>query len=807
MAIAASTSASPCQHCGLPLRNDQQKFCCAGCETIYAAIHELGLEHFYALQQGKLATSAEQPRQLGYTELDQPELDSILERTHQGVTTEATLYIDGIHCAGCLWILEKLPQFQHGVSSAQVLLGEGALRLRYLSDEVKLSDIARCIDRLGYPARIPSPHTNTLSQSRLSNRKDLLRIAAAGFSTANTMMLAVSLFQGFFTGIDPAIGHFFRWCSALLSIPALWAAWPMTSAALHSLRHRQLHLDLPIVLALWGAFSLSVVNTWLGREYVYFDSLCTIIFLLLIGRYLQARAVQKAQRESRRLWAFFPLEARLVTNSGSYQPVPLRALMPGMRVCVRAQERIPADLRIETGSSALDRSVLTGESLPIQVAPGDTAEAGTLNIESELIGTVMRVGTHTRMGAILHEMSRQEQSKTGLQSYLDRAAQGYMLALLIASIAIVYLWLPVGIEYVCEQLMALSMVACPCALAFSLPTTMSIALSRAAQAGILIRSANSLEELARIRHVVLDKTGTVTTGQLKISRILGAPLEEKNQELLASLLAINAQHPASRAIAQFLPSTPNATALSSAKVHPGLGVSAQGPEGEPLLLGSLRFVEAAQVQVPWELTEQYSYVFFCKADQAICGFELHDDLAPGASELVSELQAQSREVYLLSGDRESVAQSCGKALGIPSKQVHGNYSPEQKADAVQKLPPAVVIGDGVNDALALSKAQVAIGIHGGIEAVLEVADVFVARGGTQSLRACFAGARATMNSLKRILLFSVTYNSIGGLCAVLGLITPLWAAVLMPLSSLVVISHALGSRYFEDIQPKKVVGH
>lgn len=348
-------------------------------------MHEKGLEHFYEIKRAFLAGIRSEPQARSYEELDAPELSAALQISGVENDLEVTLNLDGIHCSGCLWVLERLPQFHPGIHSARVNLGDGSIRLRVDRSKTSISAIAATLNSLGYPTRIPSLGADVVArEERVIARNELLRLAAAGFSAANTMLLAVSLFQGYYTGIDAVIGHLFRWLSALLSIPALWAAWPMTRNALQTLKHRQLHLDLPVVAALWTAFLLSLLNTILARPYVYFDSLCTIVFLLLIGKRVQGRAVRRAQRECQKQWTFFPLQARTIDQHGLEKMVSVHTLSPGMLLRIKAQERIPADVRVKKGSSSIDRSVITGESTPVAVTVGDCAEAGQLNIDAEI---------------------------------------------------------------------------------------------------------------------------------------------------------------------------------------------------------------------------------------------------------------------------------------------------------------------------------------------------------------------------------------------------------------------------------------
>jgi Cu2+-exporting ATPase len=812
---ASAKQSACCAHCGTPLGQPAlaPAFCCSGCKLVYHSLQGLGLAQFYALRnpedRGRAAEDLVAER--SYQHFDTPEFSAKYVHTLPQGQARVVFYLPGIHCAGCIWLLEKLPQFAAGVTQSLVHFGRNELALCYDPQSIKLSSIATLLNSLGY-APIPAGDLAAREHERRQDRKALLRIGVAGVCMMNTMMLAVSLFQGLFTGMEEPFASLFRWLSALIAAPAVfYAAWPFYQSALRSLLLGALHIDLPISIAIVGAYAAGVLNTLAGREYVYFDSITTLIFLLLVARWIQQKAVRQARSSARTSWEFLPATALLVKEETTEKcsvkcavtELPAQALIE-----VPAGEIISADGIIESGSSSIDSALLTGESLPQAVAEGTAVFAGTLNLDSRLLVRVQSAGAATRVAKILAEVEASQFVKSPLENAANKLS-GYFVAGVLALAALTYLvWYFIDPLLAFDHMVAVLIVTCPCALGLAIPAAVSVAIGAASRAGILVKRADALERLAASEHYYFDKTGTLTEGTLVVEHCeYAAGFDAKQSAALAAYLAAcSPQHPAARALVKALAGSDALTAAPlRTRLIGGRGVLAELGDGSTALLGSRKWCLEqalsfdAQQQALLERWEAagLSPLIFAREGSVRALFGLRDSLAPAASHLLQRLQLLGRQVYLLSGDAKPIVQALAAKLSVPQSQAYGACYPEQKAAILSaNTSRTVMIGDGVNDALAMRQADLAIALRGGIEAALEVADIFVIRGGLEGVDGVVRAAQKLRAVIRRNLAFSVGYNCIGGLLALLGYVNPFIAALVMPLSSLTVIGSSVAARYY-----------
>lgn len=801
-----------CAHCGLPVPasrfdlQSEQQFCCDGCRSVFAILHSAGLGEYYAQRDPDDARAATpQKSQRKFEELDEPAFRQSHCQAAPGGVLRTEFFVEGVHCSACVWLLERLPRVTPAVLDARYDLTRAVLRITWDPTSAPLSEVARALDSLGYA---PHPtHSATLAaEQRKGDRALLLRLGIAGAAAGNVMLMALALYSGEYAGMAAEYATLFRWGSLAIATPAVfWAGSLFFRGGLAALRTRTPHMDLPVSLGLLAGYLGSAVNTLRGQGEVYFDSLCTLIFLLLVGRYLQRTHQRRSAKASELLNALSPTTACLVEGD-TLREVPANALQVGNIVEVRAGQRVTVDGVICEGSSALDTSLLTGESFPEEVSIGDRVHAGTTNLAAPFRVRVESVGSETRLGRLMHSVETTQRERAPIVRLADRVA-GYFVQAIVAIAALTLLvWWQLDASHAIDHTVALLVVTCPCALGMATPLAVSAALRAAARAGILFKGGEFIEELARPGIIVFDKTGTLTEGRLALVSWCG---DESIKPLVRAAEATSG-HPIARAFQRSLGET--SLPCSHRDEHPG-GVRASvgghdGSAARDVLVGSQSFVRAVLGSLPaWAVARARAYAAAGRTPVLIAVDGEVAALAAFAdsirSDAVSSLEKLARlgfQFEVLSGDDQRVVDAVVAELGVPLLNATGGASPEAKLAAINALRTegqrVFMVGDGVNDAAAMAAANVGIAVHGGAEACLSAADVFTTRPGLETVALAAQGSKRTLRVIRVGIGLSLGYNLLGVALAVTGQLDPLWAAVLMPLSSISVVTAALRARTF-----------
>ncbi|HWA74018.1 MAG TPA: heavy metal translocating P-type ATPase [Polyangiaceae bacterium] len=790
-----------CAHCGLPVPPAERaapgevSFCCAGCRTAYAIINQAGLGTYYT-QREKAAPAAEGVRTSArsYAEFDHPEFRARHVRSAaDGAHLE--LFLTGIHCTACIWLVERLSRVVEGVHSARFELGRSALEIVFDPERVTPSAIARGLAGLGYP---PHPSAERQQQAERGREKALVTRLGIAFALAgNVMLMALALYCG--AAKDAEYAALFRWGSLVLAIPSVfYCGGVFLRGALAALRTRTPHMDLPVSIGILAGFARSAWNTLTARGEVYFDSISVLIFLLLVGRWLQQRHHRGATRALELIAALAPASARTIDGETTRE-VPIAGLAPNALILVLENERIPADGVVLEGESSVDTSWLTGESLPEEVRPGSRVYAGTQNTAASLKIRVETAGSETRLSRLMQSVEQAQSRRAPIVRLADRVA-GYFVLVALALSAITFaLWWWLDPSQALDHAVALLVVTCPCALGMATPLAVNAALGRAARAGIFFKGGEFLEALARPGTIAFDKTGTLTEGKLALTAYLG---DDRAKPFLRAAEKASA-HPIARALVAAFGDTAE-LAVEHSEERPGAGVIAR-VAGREVRVGSADLVSPGRpLGEPWrgELARHAEQgrptVLVALDGEVVALAAFSDPLRADASASIERLREFGYRPAVLSGDRPEVVANVAKTLGKMS-DARGAMSPEQKLDWVNRARtagPVVMVGDGVNDAAAMAAADVAIAVHGGAEASLVAADAFTTLPGVGKVLEAVEGARRTLSVIRRGIVFSLAYNVVGvGLCMA-GKISPLLAAVLMPLSSLTVVATALRSRTF-----------
>ena len=790
--------AAGCAHCSLPIPAGLAgEFCCTGCELVHRAIAEHDLGSFYTLRDVSDARPARTTAR-DYDELD----DAAFHRIHvraEGLHARVALYLEDLRCTACVWLIEATARCVPGVVDVRVDLGRGRADVTWDPARCPLSRIARHLDRLGHPVH-PYRGLDRDDQRRREDRALLAKLGVAGAAVGNLMLLAIALYAGMFGGMNRADATFFRWASMVVALPALgFAATPMFKTALGALRARRLHLDLPLSIGILAGLGWGSANVVRGVGEIYFDSLAMLVFLLLVARWIVLRHQRRAASGAELLLALAPSRARRV-DATRVTEVPIEALAIGDRVAVRAGETIPVDGTVVSGRSTVDVGLLTGESRPVEIGAGSPVHAGTINLAGPIEIDVIATGEATRVGALVATIEALSTRKAAIERFVDRVAGRFVVVVTTAAALTVVGWSTVSLATGAEHAMALLVVTCPCALALATPLAVTVALGRAARRGILIKGADALERLATPGTMFLDKTGTLTAGKLAVVSWRG----DLDAAALAATVEAGSDHPIAHALGRHAEPRGVATAIEEQ-----LGRGIAGLVGaQRIVVGAPAWVRQRATLRPvievWiaELADRAETPVVIAIDgHAVAVAGLADPIRADAAAAIEQLGQLGWRVALLSGDEPRVVERVGEALGIPAGSRLGGISPEGKVAAVTAARthgPVVMVGDGVNDAAAMAAATTSIAVSGAAEIAIEAADVYLRDPSIVAIADAAAGGRATLATIKRSLYFSLTYNVVAGALAVTGLIHPLLAAVIMPLSSLAVLGNSLRSRAFRS---------
>ncbi len=807
-----------CTHCasqvpaGLVERDASQQFCCHGCRTAYSLIHACGLDRYYRLRDdaveeaGAILPVKQTDRRYG--EFD----DAVFRRLYCQSGTDGLvsieLVLEGVHCTACVWLLEKLPSLLLGVIESRLDLRRATVHITWNDSAVKLSRIALMLDSLGYRPH-PARDTTARSLRKSEDRRYLVNLAVAGACAGNAMLFAVALYAGLFDSIEDSHNQLMRWASMVVTVASLvWPGRVFFTSAWAAIRTRTAHLDIPIALALAAGGVWSVISAIRGTGEVYFDTLSVLVFLLLVGRFIQHRQQRWASDAVELLFSLTPTSTRRVVVDAAgvetINEVPVESLTEGDVVEVRAGDSFPADGEVMRGDSLVDQSLLTGESRPVSIGISAQAAAGSVNVTSTLRVRVTATGEATRVGRLMKMVEECSQRRAPIVRLADKISSFFTIGMLGAAALTLAAWLFIEPSHAIEHAVALLVVTCPCALGLATPLVLTVALGRAARAGVLIKGGDVIQRLSKPGAIYLDKTGTITFGRMAVVRWEGRSWVKP----LVAAIEMGSNHPIAVAMVRDLAGAADRGSMVGAvQSTQTTGGGVQGKVGvHDVAVGSPAYIRLQKPRDPdglWSFEESIvsqgvTPVAVMVNGELAAMAGVGDQIRPDAPRSIKEL-SQGWRVEVLSGDHPFVARSTGMRVGITQDRVRGGMSPEAKLKVVRdasKREATVMVGDGVNDAAALAAAGVGIAVHGGAEASLAAADVYLNTPGLTGVVDLIEGSRRTMGVIWRNLGVSVLYNVTAGTLAVTGHMNPLIAAIVMPISSLTVLVLSYKSRTF-----------
>ncbi len=691
------------------------------------------------------------------------------------------LSLPTIRCGGCVARIERALNAREDVVSARVNLTMQRANVTLRDADASPELIIDALSELGYEARAIEAGGTDIKGSDATGKGLLRALAIAGFGAMNIMLLSV----GVWSGADGQTRETFHLISALIALPVVaYAGQPFFRSAIGALRHGRMNMDVPIALAVILALSLSLFETVQGGTHVFFDAAVTLLFFLLIGRYLDHLMRERARSAVAGLAKLSPRGAMVRGTDGTLTYAALETVKTGVILSIAPNERVPLDVRILAGCTDIDRSLVSGEAMPVCARSGDTLEAGTLNLTGVIEAEVLRAVEDSFLAQMMKMQASAEAGRGTYVRIADRAARLYAPVVHLLALATFIGWVVVtGGDWQSSAFVAISVliITCPCALGLAVPVAHVVAAGRLMRMGVLMKDGSALERLAEIDCAVFDKTGTLTTGTPTISTMLNDPEMRSG----AQALAAHSVHPAARAIAAHLPRS--AVTVEDAEEHPGYGIEAS-VNGRVARLGRADWV--AEIA---EVADSAVSPAFAFEGGAAVSFDLSETLRDGAGDAISALQNNDIDVSILSGDMASRATRIATALGI--MQVRDNASPADKIATLEELRQnghhPLMVGDGLNDAAALAAAHVSMAPASASDAGRTAADFVFVRDNLNAVPDTVQVARQTARIVRQNFALAIAYNCIAIPLAVAGLVTPLIAALAMSGSSVVVIANAL----------------
>ena len=761
--------------------------------------------------------------------------------TRETQTVSASLNIGGMTCAACVYHVERALNGVPGVASASVNLGVEKATIEYAPAIAGLEELRRAVEDAGYTVESAADRERELERLSKVRETAALRnrlvVAAAG---------AILLFLGAFNGFPWVKGWmelgFYPFLLWLVATPVIfWSGAAFYRSGLAAVRHGTANMHTLIALGTGTAYGYSVAVVLLegfapsvlagagidGK--VFFETAAVIIALVLLGRFLEARARGQTSEAIRRLIELRPTTARVVREDGEVE-VPVEQVAVGDLLLVRPGEYIPVDGEVADGYSAVNESMLTGESMPVEKSPGGQVFAATLNQQGALFIRATRVGEDTTLAQIIRLVQDAQASRAPIQRLADRVSAWFVPAVVGVAAATFLLWLLIGpapaLTLAILVFVAVLIIACPCALGLATPTALIVGIGKGAEQGVLVKQAEALELAHRVDTVVLDKTGTLTTGKPQVTGIAVSGLDEDDLLALAASAERGSEHPLAEAIVaeaqhRGLPVQP----IFGLRNIPGQGIETK-VNGEPVLLGNRLLLETNGIPLDGLSSSAESFasqgmttMFLASGGEARGVIAVADSLKPGAREGVARLRGMGLSVVMLTGDNASTAYAIARQVGID--RVEAEVLPQDKAEIVRNLQGegriVAMVGDGINDSPALAQSDVGMAIGGGADIAAESADITLMRGDVGSVATAIALSRQTLRTIKQNLFWAFFYNillipvaagvlypvfqALGGVPGSLefffgtqGFLNPVLAALAMAFSSVTVISNSLRLR-------------
>lgn len=775
-----------CVHCGAdagksPVIWNDQPFCCHGCKTVYQILNQNKLEHYYAIQP-MAGIRIETARELkAFAFLDLEEIRDKLLFFNDEHMAGVRLFIPGIHCASCIWLLEHLNTLHSGIVYSLVNFPKKEVTITFKKDLVSLRQIAELLASVHYFPEITLEHLDE-KKTTTTNRSLLIKIGVAAFSFLNIMMYS---FPEYVPGghlLEQEFKHVFGWLSFILVLPVVfYSATDYYISAWKGLKYGVISIDLPITLGIIALFLQSSWEVFNGNGIGYNDSLAGLLFFLLTGKWYQGKTYQALSFE-RDYKSYFPVAVTRITANGE-EITPIKNLQSGDRILVRNQELIPADSRIVKGNGNIDYSFVTGEALPVQKKADEFIFAGGRQVGSSIELLVEKAVEQSYLTQLWNQKERADESSS-LNTTINNVSRYFTVVVLTIAFAAFFYWLKTdGIATAVYVFASVLIVACPCALALTAPFTFGSTMRVFGRNGFYIKNTDVIERLYRTNTIVLDKTGTITRNHASEVEFHGQNHDAELMRLVRSVVR-HSSHPLSTILYEHMQDAPLSDPESYEEI-PGMGITTF-VNGRRINVGSKLFVSGEAEKE--STTESRVYVGM---DGKTCGhFSISNKYRKGLKDVIGQLQ-HDYELHVITGDNEAEKANLQKIFGAEAS-LHFNQSPSDKKAFVDDLKKqgkkVLMIGDGLNDAGALMHSHAGISIADDVFSFSPASDAILESAGFGRLHSFMRFTRHSMGVIRASFVLSFFYNVIGLSFALTASLSPLVAAILMPVSSVSIVA-------------------
>ena len=788
-----------CTHCHLEfnesvmIKDGEHYFCCNGCQGVYHLLNEEGLDSFYE-KAGDTKLTPQTGQYADSSNFNSPAFYDKFIKINSDGFSEVSLIIEGIHCSACVWLNEKALHQMDGVVEANINYTNNKATIVWAEDIVKLSGIIDMIRAVGYNA---FPYDASIQEVQANKeRKDYyLRMSVAIFATMNIMWIAVAQYAGYFTGIAQDMKTVLNIAEGILATPVLfYSGWIFFRGAYFGIKTKTVNMDILVATGALLTYIYSIYITVVEDGEAYFDSVSMIITFVLIGKFLEVLSKKNAADALDIMGQNIPNEVNIIEN-GSIVSCKLDDVKVDNIVVVSCGEKVLLDGEILKGDGSFDESNLTGESEPIYKTIGDSVVSGTVSIDADIHFRVTKDFEHSTLSNLMMLLESAISKKPKIQQMANRLSEYFSSTILILSFVTFLVWFVFFDDFETSFIVGISVIviACPCALALATPLATLVGLSLGIKKGVLFKEAAQLETMAKTNVLLLDKTGTITVGKPEV--VNEKVFQEFDKKLLYSLVK-SSKHPVACGIKEYL-KTQNEEIkdiiFDEFSHIPACGIDAKYQD-KVVIGGNLKLMKQNGIEIFYSSDNTIFYFAIDKTVVAI--YELSDQIKVGAKELIASLSKKGIESVMLTGDHKSIAIKVAQEIGL--KNFFYEQTAEDKANYVKKLHKdgkvVVMVGDGVNDVLALALADIGIVMGSGSDIAIDVGDVVLLNDSLKSLEDSFKISRTTFGLIKQNLLISLIYNSITIPLAMAGYVIPLVAAISMSISSLLVVGNSMRIR-------------
>lgn len=787
-----------CYHCGLPaksaykaiIENKEQNFCCQGCITACNLIYSSGASSYYKNRDGYCQLPVKNDNEnINYN--SESFFKDFIKKSNNKFSIK--FYIEAIHCPSCMWVIEKVLLKELNIKEVQVNFTSKTVKISWDDTKTDLNDIVNLLTNIGYKPQ-PVEKVNIQDKITESNRDLLLKMTVAGFGTLSTMFLSEPFYFKYVQDLNPEYARLLKLISLIITTPIyFYCIKPFFRSTASAIKYRVFSMDSNIFIGATLIYIYSVLAVFMSNAQIYFDCLTMFLFLIITGRFVESTIKENIFIKVNQSIKNYSKQSILVKD-GVEKVIYSKDIKIDDVILIKVGEQIPIDGEIIYGSGYINEAIMTGESKPLYKTIKDKVIAGSINIEGAFYIKAEKIGNETALNQIIDLSESISSSKNKINLFTDKASHYLISISLISAIISFFINLSHGIDFALLTMVSVIVVTCPCAMGLAIPASISMASSIGLKKGILFKDSKIFELINKTTDIIFDKTGTITQGDMTISDIQTFNGYDKNSVIeIASSVERYSEHPIAKAIVNYL----NNEKLNTLKAYDFININGQGVKGflngDEILVGKKDLLIENNIFIEENKLNDLTQVFIAYKGLLIGIISLQDKLKDDAIKIIDNFKSKNINIGLLSGDRNNVVEKISKLAGI--KNYKGEMKPESKAEYINNIKSRnkiiMMVGDGINDTPAMSASDISVAITSNNDLTNLKADIVILSKDFNSLDDMFNISNKTFNIIKQNIVLSFIYNLIVIPIAVSGNISPLIAAVLMPLSSFIVLFNSL----------------